>query len=89
MAVTPHVSGLTPLVYDEHMNGGWKYLALDMPCLKDEIQARSGNIVISSAHHRPVATNTRDEKGQDKLLLQQSPQHSEAYPIVETKMSEN
>jgi hypothetical protein len=68
----PYVSRLAPLVHDEHMDRGWKDLAFEMPCLKDEIQARGLNIVIPSAHHGPVATNTGDEKWQDKALLQQS-----------------
>src|SRR5262245_16056294 len=67
-----HMSRLASLVHDEHMDGEWKYLALEMPCLKDEIQARGRNIVISSAHHRPVATNTGHKEWQDKALLQQS-----------------
>src|SRR6266702_5108267 len=75
LAVTAHVSRLTPLVHDEHMDGWWKYLVLDMRCLKDEIQARGLNIVIPSAHHGPVATNTSDEEWQDKALLQQSREH--------------
>jgi hypothetical protein len=64
----PYVSRLTPLVHNEHMNGGWKDLVLEMPGLKDEIQARSLNVVISSAHHRPVAANTGDKEGQDQTL---------------------
>src|SRR5438093_2894015 len=72
LALMSYVSGLASLVHDKHMNRGWKDLVLEMPGLKDEIQARGRNIVIPSAHHRPVATNTRDEKWQDKALLQQS-----------------
>ena len=37
LTVTLHVSGLAPLVHDEHMDGGWKRLALNMRRLKDEI----------------------------------------------------
>src|SRR5262245_8696189 len=72
LALMPYVSRLTPLVHDKHMDRGWKDLTLEMPCLKDEIQACSLNVVIPSAHHRPVATNTGDEEWQDKALLQQS-----------------
>src|SRR5919198_445417 len=72
LALMPYVSCLTPLVHDEHMERGWKDLALDMPCLKDEIQARGLNIVIPSAHHGPVAANTGHKEWQDKALLQQS-----------------
>jgi hypothetical protein len=72
LALMPYVSGLTPLVHDKHMERGWKDLILEMPCLKDEIQTRRWNVVISSAHHGPVATNTGHEEGQDKALLQQS-----------------
>jgi len=68
----PHVSGPTPLVHGEQMDGHDKRLALDMGGLKDAIQARGLNVVIPSAHHGPVATNTRDEEWQDKALLQQS-----------------
>jgi hypothetical protein len=72
LALMPYVSRLAPLVHNEHMNGGWKDLAFEMPCLKDEIQARGRNIVIASAHHGPIATNTGHEKWQDKALLQES-----------------
>jgi hypothetical protein len=29
------------------MDGGWKYFTLEMPCLKDEIQACNLNVVYS------------------------------------------
>jgi len=35
-----------------------KCLVLDMRGQKDKIQARGLNVVIPSAHHGPVATNT-------------------------------
>src|SRR5262245_47803497 len=66
------MSGLASLVYDEHMDGGWKRLALEMPCLKNEIQARGLNVIISPTHHRPVAASTGHKEWQDKALLQQS-----------------
>src|SRR5262245_3146352 len=54
------------------MNRRKKRLVFNMRRLKDEIQACGLNIVIPSAYHGPVATNTRDEDWQDKALLQQS-----------------
>src|SRR5262245_61218211 len=72
LALMPYVSRLAPLVHDKHMARGWKYLTLEMPCFKDEIQACSLNVVIPSAHHRPVATNAGHEEGQDKAFLQQA-----------------
>jgi hypothetical protein len=72
LALMPYVSGLASLVHDEYMDRGWKYLALEMPCLKDEIQARGRNVVISPTHHRPVATDTGHEEWQNKALPQQS-----------------
>src|SRR5262245_28093543 len=44
-ALMPYVSRLTPLVHYEHMDRWWKHLILDVPCLKDEIQARGRNVV--------------------------------------------
>ena len=55
-AVTAHVSGLAPLVHNEHMDRKWKDLALEMPCLKDEIQARGLNIII------PPTSSTRCDR---------------------------
>src|SRR5438309_11993582 len=72
LALMLYVSGLAPLVHNEHVDGHDKRLALNMRRLKDEIQARGLNIVISSAHHGPVAANTGDEEWHDKTLLQQS-----------------
>jgi hypothetical protein len=66
------VGRLASLVHDEHMDRGWKDLALDMPGLKDKIQARRWNVVIPSTHHGPVTTNTGDEEREDKAFLQQS-----------------
>src|SRR2546429_8919483 len=54
------------------MNGGMKLPVLDMRFIKDEIQARGLNIVIPSAHHGPVASNTGHEEWHDTTLLQQS-----------------
>ena len=37
LALMPYVSRLAPLVHNEHVDGERKRLALEMPCLKDEI----------------------------------------------------
>jgi hypothetical protein len=44
----PHVSSLTPLVHNEHMDGQAKRFVLDMRRLKDEIQARGLNLIITA-----------------------------------------
>jgi len=45
----PYMSRLAPLVHDEHMERGWKSLALEMPCLNDKIPAHGLNVILVTA----------------------------------------
>jgi hypothetical protein len=57
LAVTAHVGSLTPLVHNEHMDGHEKRLALDMGCLKDEIQ--TDGYPRPMVHSKPVEFASR------------------------------
>jgi hypothetical protein len=49
----PYVSRLAPLVHDEHMERGWKSLALEMPRLNDEILACGLHVILVTASDDP------------------------------------